>query len=702
MTGILATVLGAATDALSSALHALSPRGDARTSPTDPDATLDSRFAALLGHALAPVRPDVELPTPVDSTGAEADSGADPEAQTDDSARPGPSDAGGQRDARPATVDADAVRALASRARMEFSVASGPAGRGATSAAVTAPATPGGPRSAGERALAAVVAQLQPLAEPLPFEANWQAGVVQANPAAALPEGARIAAAQALGSAGASMARSTETPDDVLARAPEVAAPPARTAGSTATRRAAMVDVSRPYRGMESLNPEFRARFERVVERMESEFGHRITVVETHRHQARQDHLYEQGRSRPGPIVTWTRNSNHSQGRAADVMIDGTYDNPVGYRRLAQIAREEGLRTLGPRDPGHVELPRERGAPVTRHVAGGGESPAENAAPRVERAAPAIARGFAAVAAPAVASVARVATVAAASVGRVAQVATPGSPAPRRAATSTEPPVGRTLRAEATARTAPLASGTTALDAPAPAAGLADRAAAPLPKIVESADGLRPMPARGDTAEARAGSEGAVPTDREAAAEARLGGAAGPTGSSAAATAARGDAANGALGADVAGRVARVLELQQNQQPQPLRHVTMQVDGPDGAQQRIRLDLRGQALQTTIEVNGTAAADRLQSQIGQLQKALEQRGLEPESLRVRNVATLRTDLAADVPRLAVSGGETTASRSGADSHHPRERQGEQNPHRDPDGGSRNPSRRDNQGGKSRD
>ena len=37
-----------------------------------------------------------------------------------------------------------------------------------------------------------------------------------------------------------------------------------------------------------------------------------IFVTEYHRSQARQDWLYEQGRSRPGKVVTWTRSSNHT------------------------------------------------------------------------------------------------------------------------------------------------------------------------------------------------------------------------------------------------------------------------------------------------------------------------------------------------------------------------------------------------------
>lgn len=41
-------------------------------------------------------------------------------------------------------------------------------------------------------------------------------------------------------------------------------------------------------------------------------------VVQGVRTQAAQNKLYDQGRTRPGPIVTWTRQSKHVDGRAID------------------------------------------------------------------------------------------------------------------------------------------------------------------------------------------------------------------------------------------------------------------------------------------------------------------------------------------------------------------------------------------------
>jgi len=109
-------------------------------------------------------------------------------------------------------------------------------------------------------------------------------------------------------------------------------------------------------REVEALAPELRTRLERVIARMEQEYGYTVEVVETVRTQERQDALFAQGRTQPGPVVTWTRQSRHLDGAAADVVIDGGYTNASGFERLARVAREEGLRTLWPRDPGHVEL----------------------------------------------------------------------------------------------------------------------------------------------------------------------------------------------------------------------------------------------------------------------------------------------------------------------------------------------------------
>lgn len=105
------------------------------------------------------------------------------------------------------------------------------------------------------------------------------------------------------------------------------------------------------------LDPRFLAPLRRVAERLATEHGMRLDVVEGVRSPERQSELYAQGRTAPGPVVTWTTNSLHLDGLAADVRIDG--EPPVGEaaRILADVARQEGLRTLFPFDSGHIELP---------------------------------------------------------------------------------------------------------------------------------------------------------------------------------------------------------------------------------------------------------------------------------------------------------------------------------------------------------
>ena len=140
---------------------------------------------------------------------------------------------------------------------------------------------------------------------------------------------------------------------------------PQAASGATSSHSAApaaaieRADVHDVEKALAQLAPEFRARLQRVMDRMTSEYGHSVSVVETVRTQARQDALFAQGRTTDGPVVTWTTNSKHVTGLAADVMVDGMWNNPAGYAHLAIVAKQEGLRTLGARDPGHLELASE-------------------------------------------------------------------------------------------------------------------------------------------------------------------------------------------------------------------------------------------------------------------------------------------------------------------------------------------------------
>ena len=70
-----------------------------------------------------------------------------------------------------------------------------------------------------------------------------------------------------------------------------------------------------------------------------------IRIFETYRPQARQDYLYEQGRTRPGDKVTWTKSSFHTTRRAFDVIHDKLLWNApeTFWKSIAEIGKSIGL-----------------------------------------------------------------------------------------------------------------------------------------------------------------------------------------------------------------------------------------------------------------------------------------------------------------------------------------------------------------------
>lgn len=63
-----------------------------------------------------------------------------------------------------------------------------------------------------------------------------------------------------------------------------------------------------------------------------------FSVIEGRRTQEEQDDLYAQGRTTPGPIVTWTRNSRHIKGLAVDVV-----PYPVDWQDEARFHQLSGV-----------------------------------------------------------------------------------------------------------------------------------------------------------------------------------------------------------------------------------------------------------------------------------------------------------------------------------------------------------------------
>lgn len=94
-----------------------------------------------------------------------------------------------------------------------------------------------------------------------------------------------------------------------------------------------------------------------------------IFVTEYHRSQARQNYLYEQGRTRPGNIVTWTKSSNHTSGLAWDIAVNppnDLYDSKI-ISKAGQVARELGIEWGGDwkeKDTPHFQVSKNWKSPI--------------------------------------------------------------------------------------------------------------------------------------------------------------------------------------------------------------------------------------------------------------------------------------------------------------------------------------------------
>lgn len=128
------------------------------------------------------------------------------------------------------------------------------------------------------------------------------------------------------------------------------------------------IEAQMIHRSLELLDP-FVAGVILGFERELENAGIRAIRRETWRSPARQGHLFQQGRSRPGPLATATLTSWHSQvdetgtpsGRAVD------YDVPRSQlQRFHEIAGRLGLAGFGAdsNDPGHVFLPQLEAVPA--------------------------------------------------------------------------------------------------------------------------------------------------------------------------------------------------------------------------------------------------------------------------------------------------------------------------------------------------
>lgn len=96
-----------------------------------------------------------------------------------------------------------------------------------------------------------------------------------------------------------------------------------------------------------------------------------VFITETYRSQARQNYLYEQGRTRPGSKVTWTLSSNHTSRRAWDIAVApprNLYDITT-LSKVGAIAKKLGITWGGywpvsSYDAPHFEIPTNWKAPA--------------------------------------------------------------------------------------------------------------------------------------------------------------------------------------------------------------------------------------------------------------------------------------------------------------------------------------------------
>ena len=118
----------------------------------------------------------------------------------------------------------------------------------------------------------------------------------------------------------------------------------------------------RSERNLATVQPQLQKLGRELLRRLAAE-GLTFKVTSGNRTQAEQDALYAQGRTKPGPVVTWTRKSRHIGGRAIDLTLFSG-KNPVWeskhYKRAGEIGEELGLiwggRWKTPDQP-HFELP---------------------------------------------------------------------------------------------------------------------------------------------------------------------------------------------------------------------------------------------------------------------------------------------------------------------------------------------------------
>jgi len=128
---------------------------------------------------------------------------------------------------------------------------------------------------------------------------------------------------------------------------------------------------SLPVEGAKWLYKKFKGGLQKDVEEaakamltvFRQELGIELVITDGYRSQAEQNKLYSQGRTSPGRIVTWTRTSKHTEGRAFDVTVKGLNPDQVPrqvWYAIGEVGEALGLkwggRWRGKKDMPHFEV----------------------------------------------------------------------------------------------------------------------------------------------------------------------------------------------------------------------------------------------------------------------------------------------------------------------------------------------------------
>ena len=113
----------------------------------------------------------------------------------------------------------------------------------------------------------------------------------------------------------------------------------------SAAKAAAWQADPRSERNLATVQPQLADLGRELLRRLAAQ-GLTFKVTSGSRTQAEQDALYAQGRTKPGPVVTWTRKSRHIGGRAIDLTLFSG-KNPVWeskhYETAGKVGKELGL-----------------------------------------------------------------------------------------------------------------------------------------------------------------------------------------------------------------------------------------------------------------------------------------------------------------------------------------------------------------------